>query len=84
MPAATAERIRALIDAACRQAVLAGHPLDLTALYETVLVRCGLDRDEARRLACEDGDDPVARILHYAGESHNFALLAVEEALAAA
>lgn len=84
MPAATAERIRALIDAASRQSAAEGRALDLHNVYVNVLVRCGVGRDDASQIIADNDRDPVAHILHFAGDSHNFAVLAVEEALAAA
>ncbi len=84
MPAATAERIRALIDAASRQSAASGRSFDLHSVYVTVLVRCGVCRDEATKLLADNDQDPISHILHFAGQSHNFAVLAVEEALAAA
>lgn len=84
MPAATAERIRALIDAASRQSAAEGRALDLRNVYVNVLIRCGVGRDDACQIIADNDQDPVARILHFAGDSHNFAVLAVEEALAAA
>lgn len=84
MPLSPAERIRALIDAATRQSVAAGRPLDLHTVYVTALVRCGICREDATRLVADNDQDPIRSILHFAGDAHNFAILAVEEALAAA
>lgn len=84
MTASAAERIRSLIDAARRQSSAAGRPLDLDALYVAVLVRCGICHEDAARLVADNDQDPIRSILHFAGDSHNFAVLAVEEALAAA
>ena len=78
MPATAAERIRALITAAT-----SGRPVDVNDIYVRALMRCGISREEAAELVAND-HDPVLRILHFAGDSHNFAVLAVEEALAAA
>lgn len=79
-----AERIRNLIETARTLSRAAGRDLDLNEVYVKVLTRCGLSHDEASALLADNGQDPVARILHFAGESHNYAVLAVEEALAAA
>lgn len=79
-----ADRIRAMIDAASRQSAAAGRAFDLNAVYVTVLVRCGICREDAVRLVADNDQDPVRSILHFAGDAHNFAILAVEEALAAA
>lgn len=84
MSASAAERIRALIDTAHHQSTANGRPLDLTAVYLAVLVRCGIGREDATRLLADNDQDPVRSILHFAGDAHNFAILAVEEALAAA
>ena len=61
MPAATAERIRALIDAASRQCAAEGRALDLHNVYVNVLVRCGVGRDDAARLVAHRG------VLHVGG-----------------
>lgn len=79
-----ADRIRAMIDSAAHQSASAGRVLDLNAVYVSVLVRCGICREDAARLVADNGQDPVRSILHFAGDAHNFAVLAVEEALAAA
>jgi len=79
MPASAAERIRALIAAASSARVV-----DVNEIYVRALVRCGISRDEASQLVAANDQDPVLRILHFAGDSHNFAVLAIEEALAAA
>ena len=79
-----AQRISALIDGARHSATSRGLPFDVTEIYVRALVRCGLDGDEARHLVSDPAHDPVNRILHFAGSSHNFAVLAIEEALAAA
>jgi hypothetical protein len=79
MPASAAERIRALIAAASSARVV-----DVNEIYVRALVRCGISRDEASQLVAANDLDPVLRILHFAGDSHNFAVLAIEEALAAA
>ena len=79
MPASAAERIRSLIAAAS-----SARPLDVTEIYVRALMRCGIGREEATQLVAANDEDPVLRILHFAGDSHNFAVLAVEEALAAA
>lgn len=79
-----AERIRAMIDNARSLAAGSGRDLDLDAVYVRALVRCGLSRADAAQVVAEPGQDPVARILHFGGESHNFAVLAIEEALEAA
>lgn len=84
MPASAAERIRALIATASKQPTASGRNLDLNEVYVSVLVRCGICREDATRLLADNDQDPIARILHFAGDSHNFAVLAVEEALAAA
>lgn len=84
MPTAAAERIRILIDTARRDAVALGRQLDTAAVYVTVLVRCGICHEDAERLVADNSQDPVSSILHFAGDAHNFAVLAVEEALAAA
>lgn len=84
MPAVTAERIRAMIEAASRSSAASGRALDLHSVYVNALVRCGVCREDASRLVADNDQDPISRILHFAGESHNFAVLAVEEALAAA
>ncbi len=78
-----AERIIAQIESAKGSAERQGQTMDLHDLYVRILVRCGLCSDEAAKLV-KSGEDPVRNILHYAGESHNFAMLAVEEALAEA
>lgn len=82
MPAA--ERIRALIEHASRQSAAEGRELNLRDVYVNALVRCGVGRDDAHRMLADNDQDPIARILHFAGDSHNFAILAIEEALAAA
>ncbi len=84
MPASAADRIRSLIDGALSSSRAAGRDLDLHEIYLKALTRCGLGHAEALALLAEQGQDPVARILHFAGDSHNYAVLAVEEALAAA
>lgn len=78
-----AERIRALIETARTSAIAAGREFDPHAVYVRALMRCGIGRTEATDLLAA-GDDPVGRILFFAGDTHNFAVLAVEEALAAA
>lgn len=78
-----AERIRALIEAARSSAAAAGREFDPTAVYVRALMRCGIGRAEATDLLAA-GHDPIGRILHFAGDTHNYAVLAVEEALAAA
>lgn len=78
-----AERIRALIDNACHLAAKAGRDIDLHQVYVRALIRCGIGQAEASAVLAA-GHDPVGRILHFAGDTHNFAFLAVEEALAAA
>ena len=80
MPASAAERIRALI----ANAAASGCAFDINEVYVKALIRCGVGREEAVELVAANDQDPVLRILHYAGESHNFAVLAVEEALTAA
>lgn len=77
-------RIQSLIDGARHAASSAGRHLDMNDVYLRVLVRCGISVEEARQVLSDPANDPVGRILHFAGESHNFAVLAVEEALAAA
>lgn len=77
-----ADRIRTMIESARSAACTAGRDFDLHHVYVRALVRCGLGRHEAVDLAGHQ--DPVGRILHFAGTSHNFAILAVEEALAEA
>lgn len=84
MTASAAERIRALIDTAHRESTASGRALDLHSVYVRVLVRCGVCREDATQLLADNDQDPISRILHFAGDSHNFAILAVEEALAAA
>jgi hypothetical protein len=84
MPNIVAQRIRHLIETAHKQCAEAGRPLDLAAVYSNVLVRCGVCREDAIRVASDDSQDPIAAILFFAGDAHNFAILAVEEALAAA
>ncbi|MGE5514488.1 MAG: hypothetical protein ACM31D_01575 [Bacteroidota bacterium] len=84
MSASAAERIRALIDSAHRQSAADGRALDLNAVYLTVLMRCGICREDASRLLADNDQDPIRSILHFAGDAHNFAVLAVQEALAAA
>lgn len=81
MPNSAAERIHAMIAAA--RSTAKGE-LDVNEVYVKALVRCGIGREEATELLASNGQDPVARILHFAGDSHNFAVLAIEEALAAA
>jgi hypothetical protein len=78
-----AERIRALIDNARHSAAAAGRHIDLNQVYVRALIRCGIGHAEASAVLAA-GHDPVGRILHFAGDTHNFAILAVEEALAAA
>lgn len=78
-----ADRIRTLIDSARHSATTAGRELDLHQVYLRALVRCGIGHAEASAMLAA-GHDPVGRILHFAGDSHNFAVLAVEEALKAA
>ncbi|MGE5546768.1 MAG: hypothetical protein ACM33T_07720 [Solirubrobacterales bacterium] len=68
-------RIRTLIDRA--------HG-DRREIVLAILARCGLGREAALEALAHPGTDPVGVILQYAGEEHGFALLAVEEALAAA
>jgi hypothetical protein len=84
MSLSTAERIHALIDGARHSATNAGKHLDVHEIYVRVLVRCGLSHADAHQMIADPANDPVGRILHFAGASHNFAVLAVEEALAAA
>lgn len=79
---AAAERIHALIDAARAAARAKGHDFDVGDILARALIRCGLGEAEARAAAVDI--DPVARLLHFAGSSHNLAVLAVEEALEAA
>lgn len=79
-----AQRIHSLIAAARNSVTASGRELDLTEVYVKALVRCGIGREEAAQLLTSNDQDPVSRILHFAGESHNFAVLAIEEALAAA
>ncbi|MBC7906791.1 MAG: hypothetical protein H7Y60_08605 [Rhodospirillaceae bacterium] len=81
MPDSAADRIRAMIAAA--RSTAKGE-LDMHEIYVKALVRCGIGREEATELLASNDQDPVARILHFAGDSHNFAILAIEEALAAA
>jgi hypothetical protein len=84
MPVNAADRIRSLIDGALSSSRAAGRDLDLQEIYVKALTRCGIGRAEALSLLSDPTHDPVARILHFAGHSHNYAVLAVEEALAAA
>lgn len=84
MTSYAATRIRALIDAATRKSADTGRMLDVNAVYVSVLIRCGICREDAARLIADNDQDPVGSILHFAGDAHNFAILAVEEALAAA
>lgn len=84
MPHSAADRIRTLIDAASRKSAATGRALDLHSVYVSVLVRCGVCREDAAQLLADNHQDPISRILHFAGDSHNFAVLAVEEVLAAA
>lgn len=84
VPCPAAQRIQTLIDGARHSATSNGRSFDEVEVYVHALVRCGLGQAEARQLATDPANDPVGRILHYAGSSHNFAILAVEEALAAA
>lgn len=84
MSTAVAARIRSLIDDASRQSAASGRALDVNAVYVTVLVRCGICHEDASRLVADNDQDPVGAILHFAGDAHNFAVLAVKEALAAA
>lgn len=84
MSAHAAERIRSLIEAARNLSNAAGRDLDMNEVYVKALTRCGISRDEAVTLLADNDQDPVTRILHFAGESHNYAILAIEEALAAA
>lgn len=84
MPASPADRIRSLIESALNSSRATGRELDLHEIYVRALTRCGIGRAEALTLLADTAQDPVARILHFAGESHNYAVLAVEEALAAA
>lgn len=84
MTSFAADRIRALIASATHQSAAAGRELDLNAVYVTVLVRCGICHEDATRLVADNDQDPIRSILHFAGDAHNFAILAVEEALAAA
>ncbi|MCR6632337.1 MAG: hypothetical protein NVV74_21085 [Magnetospirillum sp.] len=79
----TAQRIRTLIETACGQFSSAGRILDVAAVYVNALVRCGVCHEDASRLIADSGQDPVTSILFFAGDAHNFAVLAVEEALAA-
>lgn len=84
MPNSAAERIHTMIATARSSSTASGGELDVHEIYIKALIRCGIGREEAAELlACND-QDPVSRILHFAGESHNFAVLAIEEALAAA
>lgn len=82
MPISAAERIRSMI--AVARSTASGGELDVHEIYVKALVRCGVGREEATELLASNDQDPVSRILHFAGESHNFAVLAIEEALAAA
>lgn len=84
MSASAAERIRTMIAAARSSSIASGGELDVQEIYIKALIRCGIGREEAAELLASNDQDPVSRILHFAGESHNFAVLAVEEALAAA
>lgn len=84
MSNAAAQRIRSLIDTARKQSSDRGAELDVAGIYVTVLVRCGICREDAIRLIADNDQDPVASILFFAGDAHNFAVLAIEEALAAA
>lgn len=84
MSLSAAERIRALVDQARHRAVTTGRPLDLRSVYVAVLVRCGICTEDASRLVTDDDQDSIRSILHFAGDAHNFAVLAVEEALATA
>lgn len=84
LPTSTALRIASLIEGARHAAHISGRHLDIDEVYVRALVRCGLGADEARQMIADPANDPVGRILHFAGSSHNFAILAVEEALAAA
>lgn len=77
------ERIRALIETARSAAAAAGRDFDPNTIYVRALMRCGIGRAEATDLLAT-GSDPVRHILHFAGDTHNFAVLAVEEAVAAA
>lgn len=77
-------RIQSLIDGARHSASASGRNFDLNGIYVRALVRCGISAEEARQMLSDPANDPVSRILHFAGDSHNFAILAVEEALAAA
>ena len=81
MPTSAAERIHAMIASA--RSTTSGE-LDVHEIYVKALVRCGIGREEATELLASNDQDPVSRILHFAGDSHNFAVLAIEEALAAA
>lgn len=84
MTASVADRIRTLIEAARTASSAAGREFNAHEVYVKALVRCGIGREEAAQLLADKALDPVSRILHFAGESHNFAVLAVEEALNAA
>jgi hypothetical protein len=84
MSQSSAQRIHSLIESARSRSSAQGRELDVAGIFITVLVRCGICREDATRLVADNDRDPVASILHYAGDSHNFAVLAVEEALAAA
>jgi hypothetical protein len=84
MPNTVAHRIRQMIEAARHHSAASGRALDLAAIYGDVLVRCGVCREDAIHLVADAARDPVETILFYAGEAHNFAILAVEEVLAAA
>lgn len=84
MTSFAADRIRTMIASATRQSAASGRELDLNSIYVTVLVRCGICREDAARLVADNDQDPISSILHFAGDAHNFAILAVEEALAAA
>jgi len=84
LSSSAALRIHSLIDGARHAASAAGRHFDLDDIYVRALVRCGISAEEARQMLSDPANDPVGRILHFAGDSHNFAILAVEEALAAA
>lgn len=84
LSSSAALRIQSLIDGARHAATSAGRHFDLDDIYVRALVRCGISAEEARQVLSDPANDPVGRILHFAGDSHNFAVLAVEEALAAA
>lgn len=78
------DRIRALIESARAQARQDGRDLDLDLAFRMALARCGVGSTLAAELLSDPDRDRLKDLLHFAGESHGLAALAMEEALKAA